>query len=97
MSTRDIQAHVRELYGIEVSPDLVSAVTDSVIDEVAAWPAWIAMEEIDRGLLVALSMGKQAPVRQWVVSHRRNRSLSFSESLFMGITRLVGWNQMQRA
>lgn len=37
MSTRDIQAHVRELYGIEVSPDLVSAVTDQVIDEVVAW------------------------------------------------------------
>lgn len=39
MSTRDIQAHVRELYGIEVSPDLVSAVTDAVIDEVTAWQA----------------------------------------------------------
>ncbi|MBL8540863.1 MAG: IS256 family transposase [Betaproteobacteria bacterium] len=39
MSTRDIQAHVRELYGIEISPDLVSAVTDSVIDEVSAWQA----------------------------------------------------------
>ncbi len=37
MSPRDIQGHVRELYGIEVSPDLVSAVTDSVIDEVTAW------------------------------------------------------------
>lgn len=37
MSTRDIQGHVRELYGIEVSPDLVSAVTDQVIDEVTAW------------------------------------------------------------
>lgn len=39
LSTRDIQAHVRELYGIEVSPDLVSAVTDAVIDEVTAWQA----------------------------------------------------------
>jgi putative transposase len=39
VSTRDIQAHVRELYGIEISPDLVSAVTDSVIDEVTAWQA----------------------------------------------------------
>jgi putative transposase len=39
MSTRDIQGHVRELYGIEVSPDLVSAVTDQVIDEVSAWQA----------------------------------------------------------
>ena len=37
MSTRDIQGHVRELYGIEVSPDLVSAVTDQVLEEVAAW------------------------------------------------------------
>lgn len=39
ISTRDIQGHVRELYGIEISPDLVSAVTDSVIDEVTAWQA----------------------------------------------------------
>ncbi len=39
MSTRDIQGHVRELYGIEISPDLVSAVTDQVIDEVTAWQA----------------------------------------------------------
>lgn len=37
MSTRDIQAHVRELYGIDISADLVSAVSDSVIDEVTAW------------------------------------------------------------
>ncbi len=37
MSTRDIQAHMRELYGIDVSPDLVSAVTDAVLEEVAAW------------------------------------------------------------
>lgn len=35
MSIRDIQVYVRELYCIEVSPDLASAVTDSVIDEVA--------------------------------------------------------------
>ncbi len=37
MSTRDIQAHVLELYGMEISPDLVSAVTDAVIDEATAW------------------------------------------------------------
>jgi putative transposase len=34
---RDIQAHLRELYGIEISPELVSAVTDAMLDEVAAW------------------------------------------------------------
>src|SRR3569623_834511 len=37
MSTREIQGHLRELYGIEVSPDLISAVTDAVLDEVAEW------------------------------------------------------------
>ena len=37
MSTREIQGHLRELYGLEVSPDLVSAVTDAVLDEVAEW------------------------------------------------------------
>src|ERR671929_1410475 len=37
MSTREIQGHLRELYGIEVSPDLVSAATDAALDESAAW------------------------------------------------------------
>jgi putative transposase len=37
MSTRDIQSHLRELYGVEISPELVSAVTDSVLDEVTQW------------------------------------------------------------
>lgn len=37
LSTRDIQAHVGELYGVAISPDLGSAVTDSVIAEVRAW------------------------------------------------------------
>src|SRR3954451_22293794 len=36
MSTREIVGHLRELYGIEVSPDLASAVTDAVLDEIAA-------------------------------------------------------------
>jgi putative transposase len=37
LSTREIQRHLRELYGIEVAPDLVSAVTDAVLEEVAEW------------------------------------------------------------
>jgi putative transposase len=37
MSTREIQGHLRELYGLDISPDLVSAVTDAVLDEVAEW------------------------------------------------------------
>jgi putative transposase len=37
MTTRDIQAHLKEMYGVEVSPSLISGVTDAVIDEVKAW------------------------------------------------------------
>jgi len=37
MSTREIVGHLRELYGLEVSPDLISAVTDAVLDEVTTW------------------------------------------------------------
>jgi putative transposase len=39
MSTREITGHLRELYGIDVSPGLISAVTDAVLEEVAAWQA----------------------------------------------------------
>jgi putative transposase len=39
MSTREIVGHLRDLYGLEVSADLVSAVTDAVLDEIAAWQA----------------------------------------------------------
>ena len=37
MTTRDIHAHLAEIYGVEVSPALVSAVTDVVADEIAEW------------------------------------------------------------
>ncbi len=39
MSTREITGHLRDLYGIDVSPDLISTVTDAVLEEVAAWQA----------------------------------------------------------
>jgi putative transposase len=39
MSTREIAGHLRDLYGIDVSPDLISAVTDAVLEEIAAWQA----------------------------------------------------------
>ena len=39
MSAREIVGHLRELYGIDVSLDLVSAVTDAVLEEIATWQA----------------------------------------------------------
>ena len=37
MTVREIQGHLEEMYGTEVSPSLISSVTDAVIDEVKAW------------------------------------------------------------
>ena len=39
MSAREIVGHLRDLYGIDVSPDLISAVTDAVLEEIATWQA----------------------------------------------------------
>nr|WP_245828651.1 IS256 family transposase [Micromonospora avicenniae] len=46
MTVRDIQAHLAEIYDIDVSPDLISKITDAVLDEVKEWqsrpldPVW---------------------------------------------------------
>jgi putative transposase len=37
MSVREIQGHLRDLYGIETSPQLISTVTDAVLEEVGRW------------------------------------------------------------
>jgi transposase-like protein len=37
MTVREIQGRLAELYGIDVSPDLISRVTDAVLDEVREW------------------------------------------------------------
>jgi putative transposase len=37
MSTRDIEAHIAEIYGVHVGRDLISRVTDAVMDDARAW------------------------------------------------------------
>lgn len=37
MTTRDIQAHLQEMYGVDVSPTLVSQVTDAITEEITLW------------------------------------------------------------
>lgn len=39
MTVREIQSHLEEMYGTEVSPTLISSVTEAVMDEVKAWQA----------------------------------------------------------
>ena len=60
MTAREIVGHLRELYGIDVSPDLISVVTDAVLDEIAAWqarplePAWASFINFLKGFAHAL-------------------------------------------
>jgi putative transposase len=37
LTTREIQSHLEEIYGMEVSPSLISEVTDAVLEQVRAW------------------------------------------------------------
>ena len=37
LSVREVQAHLRQMYQVEVSPDLISRVTDAVHEDVLAW------------------------------------------------------------
>lgn len=45
LTTGEIQAHLAEIYGVEVSRDLVSRVTDKVVEELATWQS----RPLDRG------------------------------------------------
>lgn len=51
MSVRAIRDHLEELYGIDVSPDLISTLTDAVLDEVAEWSEPPARRLLPPGLL----------------------------------------------
>src|SRR5439155_6440559 len=37
MTVREIQGHLMEIYGLDVSPDLISTVTDAVLETVGEW------------------------------------------------------------
>jgi putative transposase len=39
MTVREIQSHLQEMYGAQVSPTLISSVTDAVMDDAKAWQA----------------------------------------------------------
>ncbi len=64
---------------------------------VGIFPAWIAAEELSKGLLVALPLGGKPPGRDWVVSRKAGRVENFAETLFTGITRLVASNRIGRS
>ena len=40
MKTRKIQGHTEEIYGVEVSPSLILATTDALMDDATSWQSW---------------------------------------------------------
>jgi transposase-like protein len=66
MTTRDIRAHLREMYGVDVSPDLISRVTDGVLEELADWQS----RPLDRVYPVVFIDALMVKVRDGVVSNR---------------------------
>jgi putative transposase len=66
MTTRDIQAHLREMYDVDVSPDLISRVTDAVVEELAEWQS----RPLDRIYPVIFVDALMVKIRDGVVANR---------------------------
>jgi putative transposase len=66
MTTRDIRAQLREIYGVGVSPDLISRVTDAVVDELAEWQG----RPLDRVYPVVFIDALFVKIRGGVVTNR---------------------------
>jgi transposase-like protein len=66
LSTRDIRAHLREMYQVEVSPDLISRVTDGVLEELQEWQS----RPLDRVFPVVFIDALMVKIRDGVVANR---------------------------
>src|SRR3984885_9194857 len=66
MTTRDIRAHLREMYDVDVSPDLISRVTDGVLEELAEWQS----RPLDAVYPVVFIDALMVKIRDGVVTNR---------------------------
>ena len=66
MTVRDIQAHLAEMYGVDVSHDLVSRVTEGVWDEVEAWRS----RPLDAVYPIVFIDALQVKIRDGIVANR---------------------------
>src|SRR5499427_11071393 len=66
MTTRDIRAHLREMYDVEVSADLISRVTDAVAGELVEWQS----RPLDRVYPVVFIDALMVKIRDGVVTNR---------------------------
>jgi transposase-like protein len=66
LSTRDIRAHLREMYDVDVSADLISRVTDAVLEELQEWQS----RPLDRVFPVVFVDALTVKIRDGVVTNR---------------------------
>jgi putative transposase len=66
LSTRDIRAHLREMYDVDVSADLISRVTDAVLEELQEWQS----RPLDRVYPVVFIDALTVKIRDGVVTNR---------------------------
>jgi transposase-like protein len=66
MTVRDIRAHLREMYDVEVSPDLISRVTDGVVEELQEWQS----RPLDAVYPVVFTGALMVKIRDGVVTNR---------------------------
>src|SRR5437763_6582495 len=66
LTTRDIRAHLREMYDVDVSADLISRVTDAVLDELQEWQS----RPLDRVYPVVFIDALMVKIRDGVVANR---------------------------
>jgi transposase-like protein len=66
MTTRDIRAHLRQMYDVDISPDLISRVTDGVLEELAEWQS----RPLDAVYPVVFIDALMVKIRDGVVSNR---------------------------
>ena len=95
MTVRDIQAHLAEMYQVEISPDLISTITDAVLDELRG----VADPAARRGVSGDLSRRHrvQGPRRRRRRATRPRTSPSASTSRAASTSWASGWQTAEGA
>ena len=65
LTVRDIRAHLEDVYGLQVSPDLISRVTDAVLDEVREWQSRALEGMYPIVILTPCGLKSVMPIAAW--------------------------------
>lgn len=71
LTVRDIRFHLEDVHGFQVSPDLISRVTDAVLDEVREWRSWA----LDRKYPIVIFVAFRVKIRDADSRMVRNKAV----------------------